>query len=291
MNSNILFFYDFETNGINPLTCAAMQLAIIDQNGDILKNQYIFPYDNKIAATEIHGIDENKLKENNGLKSDEVFNDLINWVNNIYPNQKILWIAYNNFGYDQIVMESHLKRVNKKVPENWYFLDLFPMVKEYFQNIKPNYKLKTVYEFLCSNSEPVQYHCALADSICLYRIYKKLEEMKIDSIFLNKYIRKGFSDKNILNSPLSGLGGYNYKMDSIYKKIGFIKIGDVYKRYNEKNNNMEMFRKYLKEELKIYSEIHNKNFTEQMNYIYYFSSFIIENKDISVNNKRKRDSE
>ncbi len=156
MNSNIIFFYDFETNGINPLTCAALQLAIMNQEGDVLKNQYIYPYDDKIAATEIHGIDENKLKENNALKSDDFFNDLIEWVKNIYPEKNIYWIAYNNFGYDQIVLENHLKRVNKKVPENWYFLDLYPMIKEFFQNIKPNFKLKTVYEYLCPNSEQVQ---------------------------------------------------------------------------------------------------------------------------------------
>lgn len=275
----MIFFYDFETNGINPLTCAALQLAILNQNGDILKNQYIYPYDNIIAATEIHGIDENKLKENNALKSDEFFDDLIEWVKNIYPEKNILWVAYNNFGYDQIVLESHLKRLNKKVPENWYFLDLFPMVKEFFQTIKPNFKLKTVYENLCPNSEPVQYHCALADTICLYRIYKKLEEKNMINIFTNKYVRKGFSDKNILESPISGLGGYNYKMDSIYRKIGFKKIGDVFNKYKEKNYNNDEFRKYLKNELNIYSEIHNKNFTEQMSYIQHFN----------ITYKRKRD--
>ncbi len=275
----MIFFYDFETNGINPLTCAALQLAILNQNGDILKNQYIYPHDNIIAATEIHGIDENKLKENNALKSDEFFDDLIEWVKNIYPEKNILWVAYNNFGYDQIVLESHLKRLNKKVPENWYFLDLFPMIKEFFQTIKPNFKLKTVYENLCSNSEPVQYHCALADTICLYRIYKKLEEKNMINIFTNKYVRKGFSDKNILESPISGLGGYNYKMDSIYRKIGFKKIGDVFSKYKEKNYNNDEFRKYLKNELNIYSEIHNKNFTEQMSYIQHFN----------INYKRKRD--
>ncbi len=279
MNSNIIFFYDFETNGINPLTCAALQLAIISNTGDILKNQYIYPYDDKIAATEIHGIDEQKLKDNNALKSDDVFKELIDWVNSIYPEKNILWVAYNNFGYDQIVMESHLKRINKKVPENWYFLDLFPMVKEYYQNIKPNYKLKTVYEHLCPNQEAVQYHCALADSICLYRIYNKLIEKNMEKIFLSKYIRKGFGDKSICDSPISGLGGYNYKMESLYKKFGFKKIGDIYNKYKEKKSCNEEFRKYLKEELKIYSEIHNKNFTEQMSYIEYFNT----------NLKRKRD--
>ncbi len=279
MNSNIIFFYDFETNGINPLTCAALQLAIMNYDGDILKNQYIYPYDNVIAATEIHGIDENKLKENNALKSDVFFDELIEWVKNIYPEKNIYWVAYNNFGYDQIVLENHLKRINKKVPDNWYFLDLFPMMKEFFQNIKPNFKLKTVYEFLCPNFEPVQYHCALADTICLYRIYKKLEEKNMHKIFLNKYIRKGFSDKNILDYAISGLNGYNHKMDSIYKKIGFRKIGDIHNKFKEKNYNDSEFRKYLKDELKIYSEIHNKNFTEQMNYIQYFNN----------NYKRKRD--
>ncbi len=279
-SENIIFFYDFETNGINPLTCAAMQIAIINHKGDIIKNQYILPFDGIIAASEIHGIDEQKLKDNNAINSDVFFNELISWVSNIYPNKDIYWIAYNNFGYDQIVMEAHLKRLDKKVPDNWYFLDLYPMIKEYFPNIKPNYKLQTVYENLVINKVPIQYHCALADSTCLYHLYNRLKEFGLTTVFEQRYKRCGLSSNNINNYSITTMGGYLYKLNSIYMKNGLTTIGKLNDIYKNNNYDKELLNKHLKNKFNIKSDYHNKNFVEQIDII----NFLSKNS-----NKRKRD--
>lgn len=278
-NTNILFFYDFETNGIKPITCAAMQIAIIDNNGDILKNQYILPYDGIIAASEIHGIDENKLKENNAMNADAFFGELIDWVDTLHPNKNIYWVAYNNFGYDQIVMEAHLRRIDKKVPDNWYFIDMFPFVKEYFQDIKPNYKLKTVYESLVINKEPVQYHCALADSICLYHIYNRFVELGVNDILLQRFGRCALSSNNIFICPITTLGGYMYKLNSFYVKNKITTIGKLYNIYTGYNFMNDPMNYHLKNIFYIKSDFHNKNLIEQLNIINFLQR---------PSNKRKR---
>ena len=40
----VKLFYDFETNGINPLECAALQLAIMNEDEEIIFNEYIYTF-------------------------------------------------------------------------------------------------------------------------------------------------------------------------------------------------------------------------------------------------------
>jgi uncharacterized protein YqfB (UPF0267 family) len=83
---------------VNTLECGVLQMSIVTENGDILYDQYLYPYDNKIEATEIHGIDENKLKEKKAVKSNDFFKTLKTVIHNMFGStEKIYWIAYNNF--------------------------------------------------------------------------------------------------------------------------------------------------------------------------------------------------
>ena len=41
-------------------------------------------------------------------------------------------IAHNNFGYDQLVLESEFLRCNIKMPYTWSFIDSLPYIKECF---------------------------------------------------------------------------------------------------------------------------------------------------------------
>ena len=117
-------FYDLETNGIDVLNNAIMQMTIIDKEGQILLNEYVYPYDGIIDATHVHGIDEKKLRENDALQLNELVVLIKKVLKEKYNREDIIWVAYNNFGFDQMVLEMSFKKINARSPENWYFMDL-----------------------------------------------------------------------------------------------------------------------------------------------------------------------
>ena len=90
-----------------------------------------------------------------------------NVIREIYGRKDVVFVAYNNFGFDQIVLERGFKLVNNKMPVNWYFMDVMPLIKNKFPDLKPNYKLATVYENLIkiNKNEEINYHNSLDDYI------------------------------------------------------------------------------------------------------------------------------
>jgi DNA polymerase III epsilon subunit-like protein len=260
-------FYDLETNGLDYYTTGIMQITMIDIDGNVLLNQYCYPYDNRIDGTHIHGIDEKKLVDNNAIQTVDLCILIKNIIRSIYDRQDVYLIAYNNFGYDQIILENNYKKCNIKLPNNWYFIDLFPIVKEIYPNIKPNYKLSTVYEVLCENNGPINYHCALQDTMCLYEIYKKIAN---NEYMFGKYTRSLLQSDKINNSPISSLNGTHSSMLFDVKDIHT--IGDMYNIYKINNYDDEQFQKYLKTKLCIYNNYYINNITKQISVINYLQS-------------------
>ncbi len=238
----VYLFYDFETNGLNAKTCGVMQMAIMLVDGSVFINQYVYPYDGIIDAVEIHGIDKNKLDENYATDSDSFFRNLRMIVSQMFGEaERIDWVAYNNFGYDQIVMESHFKRMRMKIPVNWYFLDLYPLMKEMIPNLKPNYKLKTVYEHLRPNQNgEVQYHCALADTTCLVEMMKEVKRQGFEVVLRDKYCRGSFHNLNILLCPLGTISNSPTIVEQCRRK-GIETVQEMFEKYIENNGNMENY--------------------------------------------------
>lgn len=264
----VKLFYDFETNGINPLECAALQLAIMNEDEEIIFNEYIYPYDGVIDAVEIHGIDENKLREKNARQYQVVFRELVEKINNMYMNEeKIEWIAYNNFGYDQIVMEAHLKRLDMRVPIHWYFVDFYPLIKEMLPNLKPNYKLKTVYEYFEGNQQNIQYHCALADSTCLVKIMRYIQSLGYEHL-INKYTRMGLVHREIMNDSISNIPGYQYFVE--YGRMGINKIGDIYEEYEKNQYDEKKTSDWVRRVLRQKSSNYNHFMVNHLKIIKYF---------------------
>lgn len=259
----VYLFYDFETNGISPTTCGIMQMAVMNEEGTVMYNYYMYPYDGKIDAVEIHGIDENVLKEKNARKSEECMIEMMNEIKDIYGSENVYWIAYNNFGYDQIVMESEYKRMGVEVPRNWYFLDLFPCVKELYPNIKPNYKLQTVYEYMMGNKKKsIKYHCALGDTSCLYEMYEKMKSEGKDVCLRDKYCRSGMGNGEIMEAPISTMGGYCNKIN--YRNMGFEKIRDIYNKYVMMGRDVNKMTQYLKNECNIRVDFYVRQMVDQI---------------------------
>jgi DNA polymerase III epsilon subunit-like protein len=259
-------FYDLETNGLDYYTTGILQMTMIDYNGNVLLNQYAYPFDNRIEGFDIHGIDENKLIQNKAISNIDLCALIKKIIREKHGRNDIYFIAYNNFGYDQIILENNFKKCNIKIPDNWYFIDMYPIIKEIYKNIKPNYKLMSVYQYLFGIDENINYHCALADTQCLYKIFKHIEnEMEKRSIFI-KYTRGLLSNEKILKSPLCTLNGYAESM--FFEAKSIYNIGDLYKVLVLLNYNIDDFTDYLETCLGIYNRFYRINLVKQIDAIY-----------------------
>ena len=254
--------FDLETNGLDLKASAIMQITILDIQGNILMNEYVYPYDHNIKGTEIHGIDGNVLQQNNAISLSQMCLKIKNVLRQNYEREDIYWVAYNNFGFDQLILENNFRISNIKIPTNWFFIDIFPLIKELYPAIKPNYKLKTVYEELIGVNNNINYHSSLADTQCLLQIFHKVlnNEVKFEN-----YTRSLIRGNLIYKYPLTALQGYHYKMK--LEKININNIGDLFDIYKKMNYDKDIFYNFLRNQCNIYIDFYAKNITKQIDMI------------------------
>jgi DNA polymerase III epsilon subunit-like protein len=272
LNKNNFIFYDLETNGLDYYTTGIMQITMLDIEGNIILNQYVYPYDKRIDGTQIHGIDEQKLIDNNAISTYNLCNLVINIIFSKYGNNPVYLIGYNNFGYDQIILENNFKICNLNIPQNLYFIDIYPIIKELYPKMKPNFKLSTVYENLCKSKEdntPINFHCALADTTCLYKIYKVIDSNG-NEILLKKYLRPLLQSKEFLLAPIYTLGGYISSLDKKFYSNDIKSIGNMYDVFKKMEYNDQIYELYLRNKLNIYSDFLIHTFIKNMKIIRYF---------------------
>lgn len=256
--------YDLETNGLDLLKSAIMQITMLDSTCKILLNEYVYPYNNVVEGTDIHGIDKDTLQANNALNATEMCTSIKKVLRKKYEREDIYWIAYNNFGFDQIILENNFLHAQIKMPSNWYFIDFFPLIRELYPKIQPNFKLKSVYEYLLKPKHDIQYHSSLEDTKCLYDIFHKLMIENKEEAF-EKYTRCSFQDQSILNYPLTALQGYYPKM--CLEKLNIHKIADLHYIYQSMNFNEQSMYNFLNIQCNIYVSFLAKNIIRQLNLI------------------------
>jgi DNA polymerase III epsilon subunit-like protein len=225
-------FFDTETNGLpkNGIEPSIMQIVIFNQNGESIFSQYVIPHDGLVAGAFIHGITQETLDRNNALSMRQTAESIKTTLRRIYGRTRINWVAYNTFGFDQSVLEANFKAVGIKMPINWYFSDLLPIVKELYPDMKPNFKLGTVYRVLNDVSEEdynkLELHNADTDVMCLHSIYLRISQDFPDNFprLFRIYTRPLLSNPEILNSHISVLNGYNKKIP--FESFGFTDVSD-----------------------------------------------------------------
>lgn len=260
-NPKNVIFFDLETNGTRPFyKSAIMQISFKSYDELINENTYVFPYDNIVGATEIHGIDSETLSKNNAISSETMLSNLMKQFSK--SDETYYFVAYNNFGFDQNVLEHHFKIHHLVLPKNWLFLDILPYIQENYQAIRKNggYKLSNVYNIMCKdNDKEINFHNAEDDVYCLAEIYKKLclEKNKI-----GPYIRGGYTNNEILKSPISSIMGYAPFFG--FERKGVNTISDLVDQYKKMEYNIDLFRLYLKQKIGIYSEMYLNKICEQM---------------------------
>jgi DNA polymerase III epsilon subunit-like protein len=230
-------FFDTETNGLpsenGAIQPAIMQIVIFDEEGKSIFSKYVIPYDGSVSGTFIHGISQTTLDTNNALTMRATAELIKTTLRTKYGRSRINWIAYNTFGFDQSVLEANFKAVNIKMPNNWYFTDLLPIVKVCYPYLKPNFKLGTVYRVLNNVSEQdynkLELHNADTDVMCLHAIYLKMFQENPENFkrLIRKYTRPLLSNPEILESHISVIYGYHSNIP--FERFGFTKVGDFMK--------------------------------------------------------------
>jgi len=245
--------YDLETNGLPVFGVYIMQITILDGvNGDILLNEFVWPHDGIIAATQFHGIDRKRLQDNNAVTLPNLMEQIKRILRAKYGRQDVVCVAYNNFGFDQLVLEANFKRVNARMPDNWLFMDLLPMVRRKFSlcNGMSNYKLSTVYDKLITrpdDASPIAFHTSLADTQCLYELYKLIEFLFGDEFL--EYTRPKFDSARIFDESLeTALMGYHPHMN-FGDNHGIYTIKDMFQEFKRHDYDVKQFKGYLVKDL------------------------------------------
>lgn len=279
----VLIFFDLETNGKRPFyQSAIMQLGLYDtqNNGpdgaitrSAIQNIYVRPYDGIVGATEIHSISAETLDKENAITSAQMLEHLVS----TYPassKKEYIFLAFNNFGFDQNVLEHHFHHHGMKVPGNWIFADIFPYISQYYPQLRADggYKLENCYKKICCGTgdaeDEINFHTATDDVLCLARLYYQVIKTATEKKrFQGAFMRGSYTMGTIVQSPVSTIAGYAnfFKLE----EKGMAKVGDLYAKFVELEGSADAFRKFIKEKMRIYSTFYQGKIVEQFEIIHH----------------------
>lgn len=241
--------YDLETGGLDIYNAPILQFTARDGNsGQVIINEYVWPHEGgiiEIESSNIHGITDSFLQNKNAITVNQLCALILRTIRHMFGRQSIVWVAYNNFKFDQLIFEISFKRANMRMPDYWYFMDLLPLIRDKFR-IEPDFKLSSVYNKLIAstdaNNTPIKFHDALDDTYCLYKVF--LMCVYIFESELHRFIRPKLDSHSIHDTTLGmTLPGYHPNLQ--FENLGYATIGDLYKQYCKLNCNIDCFKQLL----------------------------------------------
>ena len=172
LNNFNLIFYDLETTSLNLFQARILEIAACYSDGETFFHRYVkhpWPIDN----SHIHGITHEVLDAKEAQYLIQVLNAFEAWVLERYPDKDtpIYLTAHNNLGYDKWILEINYRRLDRKMPNNWRFMDTLPQFRALCS--LNSYKLTNIY-ISFFQTELVGAHGALADTKALFMTYNHL---------------------------------------------------------------------------------------------------------------------
>jgi DNA polymerase III epsilon subunit-like protein len=271
--------YDVETGGLDIIQTPLLQFTMRDgASGTVMLNQYIFPHEGGVitpGAAALHKIDDDMLNKAGAVSLQSACATISAIIRKKFGRQAVIWVAYNNFGFDQLVMECAFKRANIRMPDQWAFMDLLPLVRSKL-NIQPNYKLESVYFKLCrpaQTADPISFHDALDDTKCLYDVFEVCHDLFKDD--LANYTRpKIDSHAMMCHMPLNiFISGYHPNFN--LSQYNCSTVGNMYNKFCESDANMSEFKVALHRDFNITSAYRTERMSQYMNIMHHiFSSSV-----------------
>lgn len=224
--------FDLETTGLNVEKEYIVELsALITTSGERFHSYIMPPGRGEIGGTEFHGLTRDILREKGAKDTTTVLKQFLSWVYcKSSTGKSLCFVAHNNFGYDQLILENEYAR-NGLEMINCFYADSYPFFKGMgtFKNVK----LGTVYETIFGKKFE-NAHTAEADVEALFACLEKYPEWKqyipmriatyrVDDTNL-EWFRCMLKDVEVTT-----LGSYGYTNLSEMLK-GVDKYGDTYLR-------------------------------------------------------------
>ena len=177
----IPIFYDTETTGLLRSNPHIVEFSAYDPTRkieDAVFNVLINPgCPIPSAASAVHGIkDEDVASEPN---FSTVWPRLKAWVEkNKGVDDKIVFIAHNNYGFDKKVLDLECSRIDEKAPKEWRHFDTLWFSRSMHKGMKGpdggrfSHTLQNLRKFYHIKAN--QAHRALADVEIMYKVFKKI---------------------------------------------------------------------------------------------------------------------
>ena len=268
MTNYILF--DFETGGLDVVHTPPLQLTGRNgQDGSVLFNMYIRPHKGAVIsekAIEVNGITDQVLLDNNAIALSDALEQVVRIVRKTFGRKSVVWVAYNTFGFDQLVLEYSFKRAGLRMPDCWRFMDLLPLCRDRF--VVSNYRLSTVHAKLVTRAEgaePFKLHDSLGDTLCLFELFHACQDICGEDLF-PRYTRPKMDSIHMYDMPLdTTLSGYDPAMK--FNAFGYHTIGHVFQKFRDIGCDTELFVQFLMNDLKVFKDYRAKRITQQMRLI------------------------
>lgn len=191
---NIIIF-DIETTGLNPFKEKIIELSFTKLKNNTGNTILINPEMNiSDESTEIHKITNEMVEDENTFEEiiDDLEKDLLCKSN----GEPIYLIAHNCFCFDELMLKQEYERINRKMPEQFIFLDTLPIVRALIKDIE-NHKQPTLKEYFNINEISEEHaHTAMGDVLVLAEIWENLkkiqEENELIEISLNHKKKMNF---------------------------------------------------------------------------------------------------
>lgn len=158
--------FDLETTGLDVEKDRIVELyALSVSNGKKFHCYIMPPGRSKIGGTEFHGLTRDILKKKDAKDTKSSLKQFLSWIyRDISLGKPLCFVAHNNFGYDQLILENEYARHDIEMI-NCFYADSCPMFKD--SGKFANAKLGTIYDTIFKKKLE-NAHTAEADVDALY---------------------------------------------------------------------------------------------------------------------------
>ena len=164
-------FFDLETTGLNPRQDRIIEVGICDAEGSS-KIDFLLDPQIEITNSDIHGITSETVEENNAVPFRRGIKGIEKEISSNFGDN-VIFVAHNNWMFDQLFLEQEYIRNARRMPEGWLFADTLKIARKI--DIPTRKSLSHMYRYYMGRSMKNE-HRALPDAMALSELYPFLTQ-------------------------------------------------------------------------------------------------------------------
>ena len=164
-------FFDLETTGLNPRQDRIIEVGICDADGSS-KIDFLLDPQIEITNSDIHGITLDTVEENNAVPFRRGIKGIEKEISSNFGDN-VIFVAHNNWMFDQLFLEQEYIRNARRMPEGWLFADTLKIARKI--DIPTRKSLSHMYRYYMGRNMKKE-HRALPDAMALSELYPFLTQ-------------------------------------------------------------------------------------------------------------------